>query len=759
MLEKKEQRPHLLVAVLFIFMGILWLLFLPSGVKIEAANISLPAKVVGQNVYVRKQASLKADRIMLSKKPVMLGKGQSVKVLGMRVTGKQVWYQISFVLSKKEWKGYIYSQYVKLYLKKPATGVVSSKVSLRVRKNTNPGTYLYINRKSVLLKKGQVVSIIGDTYSNGKKWFSVSFSYLGKRYKGYIEASGVNFSVSNQVEKPDINKGDAKETVGVVMASTLNVRTGAGTTRPNLTTGKQKVQLAKGTRVTILGNVKVGATEWLYVSFAFNGERCKGYVCGSYVHLETKEDGEKGEEDKPEKDEGKSETEEPDKPEPSEVPSSSQEPEHTLNDKEFEQVLEQENFPESYKKGLMELHERYPLWEFKANQVDYDWDTVIAKESMLGKNLISNAKSLGWKSMEEGAYRWDRDSFVPFDGYSWVTASKEAIEYYMDPRNFLTTDGIFQFEYLSYMEEYQKLTGVEAILGNTVLHNKGYTYQDGEEEKAITYGETLINAAQYSKVNPYHLATRVKQEVVTSRGLSSSVSGTVPGYEGYYNFFNIGAYHSTKVNGAVINGLRFAKTGNGMSDGYKKLFKIPWNNPYNALVGGAKYIGNNYIARGQNTIYLQKFNLSSYSTFNHQYMANVEAAKAEAQKVYGAYQNVTDVKVVFHIPVFKNMPEKKAPIPQEVKNPNNWLKTLTVEGKTLTPSFQISNSEDTTYTVFVDRHTTSVKINATSVCPLAQISGTGVYTLSGDKTTVPVHVTAENGHVRTYVIYIVKKEN
>ena len=263
-------------------------------------------------------------------------------------------------------------------------------------------------------------------------------------------------------------------------------------------------------------------------------------------------------------------------------------------------------------------------------------------------------------------------------------------------------------------------------------------------------------AADYSKVNPFHLATRVKQEVVTSRGLSSSATGNFTGYQGYYNFYNIGAYHSTQANGAIINGLKFAKTGSNMSESNKATFLIPWNSPYNAIVGGAKYIGNNYINRGQNTVYLQKFNLSSYSTFSHQYMANVEAAKSEAQKTYSAYRNFTDIPVVFQIPVYDNMPAKNAPVPSNVKNPNNWLKTLSVTGCTLTPTFKVANSEDTTYTVMVDSETTSVKINATSVSSLAEVDGTGTRTLKNGTNTFEITVTAENGNVRTYILYVIR---
>ena len=47
-------------------------------------------------------------------------------------------------------------------------------------------------------------------------------------------------------------------------------------------------------------------------------------------------------------------------------------------------------------------------------------------ESVAGKNLIPNSKGIEWKSLENGAYNWKTDSFIVFDGSTWVTASKEA---------------------------------------------------------------------------------------------------------------------------------------------------------------------------------------------------------------------------------------------------------------------------------------------------------------------------------------------
>ena len=82
-----------------------------------------------------------------------------------------------------------------------------------------------------------------------------------------------------------------------------------------------------------------------------------------------------------------------------------------------------------------------------------------------------------------------------------------------------------------------------------------------------------------------------------------------PFFLGYYNFYNIGAYNSTAAGGAIANGLKYAKNGSTNAT-LNSNSLIPWTNRYRAIVGGAYIIGNSYISKGQNTIYLQKFNVT-----------------------------------------------------------------------------------------------------------------------------------------------------
>lgn len=245
----------------------------------------------------------------------------------------------------------------------------------------------------------------------------------------------------------------------------------------------------------------------------------------------------------------------------------------------------------------------------------------------------------------------------------WVDSSRQAVEYCMDPRNFLNEGRLFQFEGLSYDVHTNNLDGIEKILYGTEFYQTKVSYLDSSgntinmNEK---YSDLILRGGQTSKVSPYHLASRIKQEVGPFLS-HSSISGRVAGYEGYYNFYNIGATSSPEPMGAIKKGLQYAKDGKGASQATKDKFLIPWNTKERAITGGGIFIGSSYINVGQNTIYLQKFDVNDdrgNNLFSHQYMTNVLAPSNEAKSIYNGYQKsgLIQTSMSFIIPVYHNMP-------------------------------------------------------------------------------------------------------
>ena len=135
---------------------------------------------------------------------------------------------------------------------------------------------------------------------------------------------------------------------------------------------------------------------------------------------------------------------------------------------------------------------------------------------------------------------------------------------------------------------------------------------------------------------------------------SSTSSGTYSGYTGYYNFLNISASGSSS-SAIIKSALSYAKT-NG------------WTDPVTSIEEGAEYVASSYISKGQNTLYLQKFDVDSsyYSLYYHQYQQNVAAAKTEAGTVLQTYSDIDsslDWDFNFIIPVYEDMPETKCSQP------------------------------------------------------------------------------------------------
>lgn len=86
---------------------------------------------------------------------------------------------------------------------------------------------------------------------------------------------------------------------------------------------------------------------------------------------------------------------------------------------------------------------------------------------------------------------------------------------------------------------------------------------------------------------------------------------------------------------------------------------------------------------------------------------------------------------------------------------DNYLKSLTVDGYDLSPSF---DKNTTKYTLELDSLVESIKVSATKSDSKASIKGTGTINVSEGENTINVVVTAENGSKKTYTIVATVKE-
>lgn len=315
-------------------------------------------------------------------------------------------------------------------------------------------------------------------------------------------------------------------------------------------------------------------------------------------------------------------------------------------------------FPGSYQAGLRSLKNAHPNWTFVPMKTGLDFNTSVSKE--MGE------KSLIQKTADNTSKGWVGASCPKESG--WYYATQPAVAYHMDPRNFLTESYIFQFEQLTFNASYHTESAVQTFLNGTFMKGKL-----PDDSAGRTYARAFYEIGKGRKLSPIHLASRVYQE--QGQGTSGLISGNYPGYEGYYNFFNVDVYGSSTAE-KIVRGLKYAKS-------------KEWNTRYKSLEGGAATIGNNYILKGQDTLYLEKFNVnknSPYGIYNHQYMQNIQAPRSESTTTKKMYANAGSLNnaFVFKIPVFDNMPND---VPDDVYYPTLKLdKTSIAMDKSANPA-------------------------------------------------------------------------
>lgn len=480
-----------------------------------------------------------------------------------------------------------------------------------------------------------------------------------------------------------------------------------------------EIQLTPGTRVRVLEDAKqIGSNYWSKIKFDFNGQSgLVGYVASEYLVLY--EDIDEGD------------------------------PEYTA----YIAELKAKGFPDSYCESLYILHQQHPNWEFKVMNTGLVWNDAVNAEFDADKSLVKNTSPSSWKSTANGEYLWmdangNDGGYTTHDGGSWNAASKEIIAYCMDPRNFLSERAVFMFEQQSYDPELHTLEGIQRMLAGS--------HMDGAVE-GTTYADILLEAANTSGVSPYFLAARIFQEVGRDPSRlkeSAMLSGSV------YNYYNIGAYG----NKPVTAGLNYAAANPKKPTVYKINGKEltdmrPWNTRKKAIIGGAIYLGASYVAKGLDSLYLQRFNVTTWNTFGNQYMTNVLAPSKEADLYYSNLTRdnvaILDTPYVFNIPVYSGMPEKACERPISDGNPNGYLKELSIGDEDLTPDF---NYKTLSYDVVVGPGTSSITISAKAIASTTKVSGTGKVSIAPGNNTININCTSGDGRVTTYVLHVFRKE-
>lgn len=272
------------------------------------------------------------------------------------------------------------------------------------------------------------------------------------------------------------------------------------------------------------------------------------------------------------------------------------------------------------------LQSKYPNWKFKILYTGLDWNEVISNE-YVGHG--SSPKNLVYKnSSYQGAWICSICGDKAYDNGSWRCVSEQGIKYMMDPRNSLNASDIFQFEELT--NSGSDINVVKSMVNGTFLagHEQG-----------------IVDAANKNNVNAYYIVARIIQEQGKTGTVLTAGNGYNGQYVGYYNVFNRGA-SGNSTQEILLNGLATAK-------------KYGWTTLDKSIDGGISFIANNYIHKGQNNLYLQKFDVEATNgLYSNQYMQNILAAQSEGTTLRNTYININAMSSshTFIIPVYENMP-------------------------------------------------------------------------------------------------------
>ena len=397
----------------------------------------------------------------------------------------------------------------------------------------------------------------------------------------------------------------------------INVRSGPGTSYSAvLFNGSKTIRLYRGQYVKILAAQKgTDGADWYQILFTYNGYTKMGFMRSDFVT-------------------------------------------RLAGDSAYQSYLDEQGFPESYQPYLRALYAASGgKWTFVAYHTGLDWADALENESTLGRALIHGSYGAALRSTAPGAYNSETGVWREYEP-GWYAASRNTVAYYMDPRTYLTDGTCIAFEQLSgggnvtHQQLEKVLSGcqwatdeiidefIRAGSPEELEQAKQAEVEQLRQEGKAEAAEKLA-AVEVTGVSPIYLAVKARNELGT--GNSKNASGyPLSDGKSYYNFFNIGAYGGDDPN---YNGILYAQ-----SKG--------WDTSYKALLGGAWFIFRNYIEDGQDTQYLQRFNLTPQYTYAYQYATDITYAYQGGWGTYESYvkNGLADTELTFSVPILENMP-------------------------------------------------------------------------------------------------------
>lgn len=328
-----------------------------------------------------------------------------------------------------------------------------------------------------------------------------------------------------------------------------------------------------------------------------------------------------------------------------------------------------ENQYPGIKSQIQNLQRSHSNYQFKIYYTGIDWTEAVTMEYQghfkSPKNLFSASGNYQgkWYCPICGSRTYDT---------GWYCASVDAIKYMMDPRNSLDETSLFQFKNLETADVSNE--NIQAVINSQY---GSYAYINNPQ--AVN---AIVMASNRYGMNGYSILAKIINEQGRGKSPLATGAGYNGQYVGYYNFFNVGAY-GNGTSTVILNGLKYASNKG-------------WNSVENSILGGSEYYKSQYIGRGQNTLYYQRFNVVyNPSLFSHQYQQDIMGAQTSAtllKKYYTASNTIHTVRHEYIIPLYENMPRSACARP----NTNEQSKAELEDATVLTNKLPVKASPNST---------------------------------------------------------------
>lgn len=229
------------------------------------------------------------------------------------------------------------------------------------------------------------------------------------------------------------------------------------------------------------------------------------------------------------------------------------------------------------------------------------------------------------------------------ENHQWVNASPNDAKYYLDPLNFVNdVRQKFQFLDLARSSDASASALNKYLNGKGILNNQGQAFLDA----SLTHGVNDIYLVSHASLETNHGKSQLATGVEVGKDaqgklvlVTTANRNSLKDIRTTYNMYGIGAVDSNSLRGGAFHA-----------------YNEGWFTPRQAIIGGAGFIGNDYIKAGQNTLYKMRWNPAAMDLRNaatHQYATDIGWAAKQVTTMYNLYQQLDSYTLYLDIPVYK----------------------------------------------------------------------------------------------------------